>query len=90
MGRYLMGWNSATPYFDDTIKAAKAVIAELAQHIDGDVDQKGLLLKIARPLSEHLCGGDWDVQRESYFWHELGADLWPERYEDYLWDLAND
>lgn len=78
-----MGWNSATHYFDDTIHAAKEVLEEYFNQTLA----KELLLRIARPLSEHLCNGDWDVQNESDFWHELGPDLWPERYEDYLLEM---
>jgi hypothetical protein len=79
-----IGWNSATPYFDDTIAAAKKVISELVQLVDAEVDEKALLLEIARPLSQHLCDGDWDVQDESDFWDELGPDLCPESYKEYL------
>lgn len=81
----IIGWNSATPYFDDTMRAAKEVVSKLAQFVDDAIDEKALLLRIARPLSDHLCDGDWDVQDESDFWDELGPDLWPERYEDYLY-----
>lgn len=77
-----MGWNSCTPYFDDTIRAAKEVLEE---YFTSETLVKVLLLRIARPLAQHLDDGDWDVHDESEFWDELGPDLWPEEYADYLY-----
>jgi hypothetical protein len=79
-----MGWNSCTPYFDDTVRAAKEVIEDLCKG-DSRFDEHEALLRIAKPLANHLDDGDWDVHSESEFWDELGPDLWPEEYKEYLY-----
>jgi hypothetical protein len=99
-----MGWNSATPYFDQTLHAALAAIAECIQEelVDWDLTIEVGSVRypvevidrgrpVAKVLADLLAEGDWDVQDESEFFLVYGEELLPDgRFEEYIAEQNED